>query len=75
MVVQCVAGSQKRLRFTLGFHGTDFNQTTPTKLKKKKTKLQLHISELTRFVSRALFQLGFQCGGAEGTAGGQVIHF
>lgn len=32
-------------------------------------------SELTGFVSRALFQEGFQCGRTEGTAGVQVINF
>lgn len=35
VIVQRVAGSQKRLRWAVGFHGTDFSRATPTKLKKK----------------------------------------
>jgi len=64
VVVQYVAGSQKRVKLAEGFCSTDFSQVTPVKLggagkqpKKNPTNTnQLQRSQLTGFVSRALFQ-------------------
>lgn len=44
MIVQCIAGSQKRMRLAVGFHRTDFIQVIPMKLKKLKLQSSQDLS-------------------------------